>query len=237
MKAASLHGLAARAWRFLTRPHGNRLWDGLIRGTGILGLLGILAAHLVPGSGPLLGLAIFALWVMGPLSPLFPVALEPVLMIFGRLYPPLAVAGLATAAGIYIEVLNYHLYGRLLGLERARGFRESRTIHLLEATFRRAPFLAVWLAAFTPVPYWGVRILAALSRYPLRRYLTATLLGRFPKFWLAAALGLYLQVSAEVLLAIAATGSLVAVGLWIVRRLRQALRPTRRLRGAKADGG
>ena len=40
------------------------------------------------------------LWVHGPWSPLLPAAYEPVLMVFGKLYPPLLIAavGVLTSA-------------------------------------------------------------------------------------------------------------------------------------------
>lgn len=222
-------------WRFLSRPRGDRLWDIVIRTTGLLGLLGIGLVLLFPPSGPLVGLGIYTMWVTGPLSPFFPVGLEPVLMLFGRLYPPLLVAGLATVAGLYIEFLNYYLYGTLLGLDRARRFRESRTVRFLQRLFGRAPFFTVWVSAWTPLPFWGARILAALSDYPVGRYLVATALGRFPKLWFFSALGMYWGLNGTLLLGVVVGTTLLATVLWLVGRrrgeagVRLASRPPRAL--------
>lgn len=216
---------------FLTRPRGNRMWDAVIRGTGVLGLLGIGLALLIPRTGPLIGLAVYTVWVTGPLSPFFPVGLEPLLMLFGRLYEPLLVAGVSTAAGLCIEFLNYHLYGTLLGLRAARRFRRSRTIRFLRRLFARAPFFTVWVCAWTPLPFWGARILAALDDYPIRRYLTAAALGRLPKLWFFAALGIYWGLSDALLVGIVGGTTLLATGLWLVGRTKGARRARRRAPG------
>ena len=47
----------------------------------------------------------------------------------------------------------------------------------------------MWICSWSPLPYWSVRILAPLAGYSVRRYLLATFLGRFPRFWFFAALG------------------------------------------------
>lgn len=198
------------------------MWDTVIRGTGVLGLLGIGLAQIFPRSGPLLGLGAYTMWVTGPLSPFFPIGLEPILMLFGRLYAPLLVAGTATAAGLYIEFMNYHLYGTLIGTRAARAFRESRTVRYLRELFDRAPFFAVWVCAWTPLPFWGARVLATLSDYSIGRYLVAAGLGRLPKLWFFAALGLYWGLSETLLVGIAGGTALLASGLWLLGRRREA---------------
>lgn len=213
-------GRLRRGWRFLTAPRGNRLWDAVIRGTGAAGLLGFLLIALSPGAGPLVGLGVYTIWVTGPLSPFFPVGLEPMLVLFGRLYAPLLVAGVSTAAGLYVEFLNYHLYRKLLAHRLARPLYDSRTVAFLRQLFERAPFFTVWFCAWAPLPYWVVRILAAMTGYPLRRYLAASLLGRFPKLWFFAALGLYWTVPDAVLLGIVGVTTAVAAAMWIWRRRR-----------------
>jgi hypothetical protein len=73
------------------------MWDAVVRGTGATGLLGIGRVRVLPASGPLVGLGVSTLWISGPLSPLFPVGLEPVPMLFGRLYPPWLVAAVSAS--------------------------------------------------------------------------------------------------------------------------------------------
>jgi uncharacterized membrane protein YdjX (TVP38/TMEM64 family) len=189
---------------FLSRRRGNRLWDRVLRGTGIAGLLGLVLLAVAPEVAPLVGLALFTMWVSGPLSPFFPVGLEPVLMTVGRFYPPWLVAAVAVLAGAFVEFLGYHLYGFAVGLDAARPFRETRVVRWATALFRRRPFLATWFCAWSPVPFWVVRVLAPLSRYPVAKYLLANVLGRYPKLWLFAALGSWMKVDVSILVTVAA---------------------------------
>lgn len=208
-----------RLWRILTRPRGNRLWDGVVRGSALLGLLGIAMVELLPETAPLVGFSVFTIWMTGPLSPLFPTGYEPVLMVMGRVYPPLLVAAVGMVTQIYVEFLNYHLHGRLLALDAAESLRESSVVRKLQGYFERQPFLTVWFCAWSPVPYWTVRILAPLAGYPIGRYLAATVLGRFPKLWIFAALGVFWEAPSDALLLAVAGGSiLLGAAAWAYRR-------------------
>lgn len=214
-------GPPARLWRILTRSRGNRLWDGVIRGSGLLAALGILLVELVPETAPLVGFSVFTIWMTGPLSPLFPTGYEPVLMVMSRAYAPLLVAAVGMATQIYVEFLNYHLHGRLLELDSAEPLRESRVVEKMKGYFERHPFFTVWFCAWSPVPYWTVRVLAPLAGYPLGRYMAATVLGRFPKLWIFAALGLYWRAPGDALLLAVAGGSMaLGIAAWAVRRAR-----------------
>lgn len=210
----------SRAWAFLSRPRGNALWDGVVRATGVLGVAGLLLVGLFPGTGAVVGLGIYTIWIAGPLSPFFPAGLEPILMLFGRVYPPLLIGAVATAGALYVELFNFHLYGKILELDALRPVRSNRVLRWLARVFGKAPFFAVWFTAMTPLPYWGVRVLALLSGYPFRPYLAATALGRLPKFWFFAALGLYVDVSAELLLGVVLGSLGIALLSWAIRRRR-----------------
>ena len=212
--------LLERIREILTRPRGNRTWDGVVRGSGAVALLGILLVVFFPDTGPLVGLEIFTIWINGPFSALFPATFEPVLMLFGRLYPPLLVAVVATAGNLYVEFLNWHLYRKVLRLEQAEAVRESRMVRLLVRLFDRAPFLTVWICAWSILPYWAVRIVAPLSDFPLRRYMWATFLGRLPKLWFFAALGAWWSVSSELLALVSVGGIALGLAVWGWKRWR-----------------
>jgi len=129
------------------------------------------------------GLGSFALitaWCHGPASPLLPFAFEPVLMAYGKIYPPLTVALVGTAASVAVEAVNYMGYRWLLHRRRLGRVREVSAG--MTRIFGRRPFLACLLVASTPVPDWSARILGALARYPARRYLLAFAVGRLPMF-------------------------------------------------------
>lgn len=179
-----------RVARALAARRGDMVWDGVLRGTGLLAVAGIAVLLCAPPAAVgLVGFLVVTIWVNGPLGMFLPATYEPILMLFGRLYPPVIVGAVGIAGTLYVEFLNYHLYGRVLSSSALTGLRESAVVRRVVPLFRRAPFFTVWLCAWSPLPYWVVRLLAPLARYPVRRYLVATLLGRFPRLWFFAALG------------------------------------------------
>lgn len=217
-----------RLWQVLTRPRGDRLWDGIVRGTGVLGLAGIGLVLLVPAAGPLVGFVIFTLWITGPLSPLTPVGYETVLMLMGRIYDPLFIAVLGMAGCLYVEFLSYHLYGEVADLRALRKLRDSHWVSVLRSWFERWPFLTVWFCAWSPVPFWIVRFLGPMAGYPIGRYLTAFFLGRFPKIWFFAVLGLYWDLSDRLLVGLLIGSFLLMAAYRAFERMRSGPRPSRR---------
>ena len=198
------------------RRYGNVVWDGLVRISGLLALLAIPAVLHYPKAAVLTGFVLMTIWINGPWAPLLPATYEPVLMLFGRLYPPVLIATLGIAGTLYVEFLNYHLYRRVLQLESLTRIREGRFLTRLSRLYRRAPFFTIWLCSWSPLPYWSVRFLSPLIGYPVGKHLVATLLGRFPRLWFFAALGLFLPVSGELLAAIAGGSILLAVVAWLL---------------------
>ena len=176
--------------RALRRRRGDLVWDGLVRGSGIVAVLGIITTMVAgPQIGGLVGFVVVTVWVNGPLGIFMPATYEPILMIFGRLYPPVLIGFTGIVSVVYVEFLSYHLHAKILHSRQLDVLREHPMVRRLIPLFRRAPFFTVWLCSWSPLPYWSVRILAPLAGYSVRRYLLATFLGRFPRFWFFAALG------------------------------------------------
>jgi uncharacterized membrane protein YdjX (TVP38/TMEM64 family) len=201
----------------VTRRYGNVTWDRVLRATGLVGLAAIPAAVYFPWAGALAGFFLITIWFNGPLAPFLPASYEPVLMLTGRLYPPLLIATLGVLGTLYVEHLNYHLYRHILHLEALSRVRESSAAQRVLRLFRRAPFFTIWLCSFTPLPYWVVRFLSPLAGYPVGRHLLATFIGRFPRLWFFAALGLYWHISAAALLTISFAAILAAVAVALTR--------------------
>lgn len=226
-------------WDFLTRRRGNGLWTGVVRGSGLLALAGLLLIYLVPSTAPLVGFEIVTLWINGPFSPFMPVGYESVVMLLGRLYPPLLIAVLGIVGGLYVEFLNYYLYGRLLEMEAAEGLRTSRPVQYFKGIFDRRPFFTTWFCAWSPVPFWAIRFLAPLSGYPVRKYLVATFLGRFPKIWFFAALGVYWDVPNWILISVVVGSFVLGLAVYAYKRWtgRQAPEPEVMGLRAKTEAG
>lgn len=217
--AAKPRGGHLAAW--LQQPVAPKAWDRLLRVSGAVALAGIFLVSFAPTLGELAVLVSLTLFVNGPYSMFLPTAHEPILMVFGRLYPPLLVAALATAGTVAAEYVDYRLYVALLssapGLRRLPDTRVGRRVG---AWFRVQPFLTVVLCALTPVPFWIARILASMTRYPVRRYLAAVALGRFPRQWFYAAVGIFLPLANWQILAIGFAATLVLAVPIVLRQRR-----------------
>ena len=187
----------------------------MVQVAGMVALAAALLIALVPGATSLVVFVLLTLWCHGPLSPLLPAAYEPVLLGYGRVFPPLLLAITGATASTAIEYLNYHLYQKLLKVECLDRVLVSPATRRLTGPFFRRPFLTVWVCVLSPLPDWAARILASHSGYSIRSYLAAVLLARVPRFWLLAALGFHLELGAGVVLSIVAASAVLAlVGLW-----------------------
>jgi hypothetical protein len=199
---------------------GNPVWDNVLRMTGVVALLAIPLTILVPRAGGLVGFGVVTVWVNGPMSPFLPATFEPMLMLMGRVYSPIVVAVVGTAGTLYIEYLNYHLFGRVLQLSALERMRKSQTVEWVLTWFRKAPFLTVWVSSWSPIPYWPVRIISPLAGYRIDRHLFATFLGRFPRLWFFAALGVWWNASLGVLALISMSSIVLALAIYFYKRLR-----------------
>ena len=163
----------------------------------------------------------------GPISPFLPATYEPILLFYGQLYPPLAVALVGAVTATAAEYVNYYLYRAVLDCRALERVMSSNGTTAVTALFARRPFLAVWICSWSPLPDWAARILAAHSHYPIRRYLLPVVVGRIPKFWVLAAIGLHWMPSGWTLFAIAAGSALLTLAGVFQRRIRHAASASR----------
>ncbi|MGD2135767.1 MAG: hypothetical protein PVF27_06385 [Gemmatimonadales bacterium] len=223
----------AAAWRFLVRPRGERRWDVVIRATGVLAGLGIPVVLIVPGSVPLVWLAVLAPPANSPLSPIIPVGFEPVVIEAAKHAPLLPVTIVALGAYMYMEYLNWHVYAWALHTRVFDQLRDRRWVHRGIAWFGRAPFWTVVFFAVTPLPFWAIRSVAILGSYPLRAFLTATAIGRGPRLLFYAWIGAVFRIPTWALVVVMAGAAGVVIGLRLRRHERVLADPV--LNG-EADG-
>ena len=202
----------------LRRRYGSAEWDAVLRASGIVALLAMYPALRWPAVAGLVGFFCLTLFMSGPITVVVPAMFEPLLMVTGRIYPPLLVAVIAVAGNLYMDNINYHFFGAAIGHPQFEKARNSRVVQRMLALFQRSPFFAVWLCSWSPIPYWIVSTLAPLSRYPKRKYLFATFLGRFPRVWFFASLGLVVPVSSQVLVTYVACAIVVGIAILVLRR-------------------
>jgi uncharacterized membrane protein YdjX (TVP38/TMEM64 family) len=196
----------------LTRRYGTPVWDRFVRVTAVVLLLAIPVVVWVPAAGGMVAFGLLTIWINGPIAPFLPATYEPLVILFGRVYPPLMVASVGTVGTIYAEYINYHLYQRVLQVATVERARESRLSVWVLKRFRRAPFLTIWLCSWSILPYWPVRFISPYAGYDVRRQMLATALGRFPRIWVFAMFGSLLRVDLR-WLALAVLGAVVVVSV------------------------
>lgn len=201
----------------LVRPRGDHRWDWFLRGTVVAALAGIGLATVLPASIPLVWLAVFGIPANSPLSPILPTAFEPVIIEAAKFATPLSVSLVATGIYMYTEYVNWHLYAWALQGRRADWLLRRSWVRRSVGYFARAPFVSIIVFAFTPLPFWAARGLAILRRYPLPSFMVATLIGRWPRFFLYAWLGSAVQIPAWALLAVIVGGALAVAGGRVAR--------------------
>jgi hypothetical protein len=184
--------------------------------------MGIIITMVVSQFADLVVFVALALWFNGPQSAVVPAGFEPVLLLYGQLYPPLLIAALGTAANVVIEALNYRLFALAAETRSLKKAGDTRVGRWLTRTFSRAPFVAVTVAA-AALPLWVARVLVVMSGYPITRHLMATALGRFPRFWFFAALGGAVGIPPQWLTILVGASLVITAVLLSSRRIRASL--------------
>jgi membrane protein YqaA with SNARE-associated domain len=127
---------------------------------------------------------------------------EPVLLYFGKFYLPLTVALVAIPSTLFTEMLNYSTFKYISDLRIFTKLREKKAVQKMVQFFNKAPFLTLWVAGITPIPFYPLRILVVLAKYPLPRYILAVFLSRFPRFVILAYVGYKIQLPDYMLVAL-----------------------------------
>lgn len=144
---------------------------------------------------------------------------EPMLLYFGKFYNPLTVALVAIPSTLLTEMLNYSCFKYVTDLKFFVKLREKNAVKKTIQFFNKAPFLTLWVAGITPIPFYPLRFLVVIARYPVIKYIVAVFLSRFPRFIILAYIGLKLQFPDYMLILLFAV--LIAVAnISILRSLR-----------------
>lgn len=124
---------------------------------------------------------------------------EPVFFYFSKFYAPWLVTSVAIAGTLITEYLNYSVFRFVAEYKNMTG---NRFVAKIVGLFERAPFLALVIAGFTPIPFYPLRFLVVLAKYPRFKYLLAVFVSRTPRFYLFALVGKSLNMSNWLLLTI-----------------------------------
>lgn len=120
--------------------------------------------------------------------------LRPMVLIFGALFNPLAVALVGGIATVWIEYFNYQMLKHMVNIKKVKSLTQGRMYQRGESWFKKFPFISIVVAGFSPIPYAPFRVFVATSQYPLRRYLLAVFVGRMPRYYLWAWVGFALSL-------------------------------------------
>jgi len=127
---------------------------------------------------------------------------EPALLYFGKFYLPLTVALVAIPSTLLTEMLNYSTFKYVSDLKIFTKLRDKKAVQKMVQFFNKAPFLTLWVAGITPIPFYPLRFLVVLAKYPLPRYILAIFLSRFPRFIILAYVGYKIQIADYILIAL-----------------------------------
>jgi uncharacterized membrane protein YdjX (TVP38/TMEM64 family) len=155
-----------------------------------------------------------------------PAALEPLVMEAAKYEQAIWVTLVALSTYVYMEFLNWHIYRWVLDRQFLSRFRDDRRVRTAVRYFARYPFMTTVVAAATPFPCWVIRVLAILHQFPVRPYLIAIAIGRFPRIYLYAWLGGFLRIPTVVLVGVI-VGSTAAVLVHRLVKRRRGVEPAR----------
>lgn len=163
-----------------------------------LAVCGALILWLVPW---LAGTFLFTLYSV-PANSLLPVPHEPGLLFVARFYDPWIIALAGCLGTVVAAAIDYPVVKRAFAHPKIRRARNTKLYHLSVKWLMRYPFATIVVFAATPLPVYVVRVLAPASGYPMWRYIVATMVGRFPRYYAVAWFGHLVHVPAWLLLAL-----------------------------------
>ena len=104
----------------------------------------------------------------------------------GTLYSPFLVALVGGLATIPASMFDYQLFKRAFKLGALAQAKDSRISQFSQRAFNWQPWWTIVVFAFSPLPFYPVRLAAPLADYPPTRYVMAVLMGRLPRYYFLA---------------------------------------------------
>jgi len=119
---------------------------------------------------------------------------EPAVIYAGTLYNPGLVVGLFSLATVTASLIDYFTVKKVLGIRRLEPLKRTSFYQAAVRCFYWQPWWTIVVFAFTPLPFFPVRILALSSNYPLLPYVSANVIGRAPRYYLLAVASSWLTI-------------------------------------------
>ena len=158
---------------------------------------------------------------------------EPVLVYFGK-FANLWLAALAATIGTVVAgVMDHTVFTPVLNHRAVVSYKEKKTYRRTIDYFVRYPFATLVIAGFTPIPFFPFKFLSFSIHYPMRKYITALVMARFPRYFLLAWLGAVTNIPNWILF----VAFLVVINLYLVKALPALLQRFRERRSRLAHPG
>ena len=125
-------------------------------------------------------------WYSIPGNSLLLLPHEPAVLYAGALYDPLLVAVVGGLATLPASAIDYYVFKRAFQSRLLAQARQSRIARFTQRAFSWQPWWTVVVFAFSPLPFYTVRLVAPLAEYPAVRYILAVFVGRLPRYYLLA---------------------------------------------------
>lgn len=146
-----------------------------------------------------------------------PMPYEPVMVIMGAMYAPVLAATAAACGNLAACLIDYEAITYAFKHQALQKIQQKDIYQGAVFYFLKAPFLCIVIAAFAPfIPFYIFRVLSPTSGYPLKKYMVAVFVGRWPRYFLFAFMGSALLPAR--LLLVCAILFLACIGLYLLVR-------------------
>lgn len=197
-------------------PYLSKKWKALILTIVIINLLVLFITLSFSNYRSLLVLFYYSALCISPFGWFIPMQ-EPMLMMYGSLYPAFIVAVFAGVATFMVEIINYQMMVPICNIGQLKRFKQKRFYLILEKYFNKMPFFVIAFVGFTPVPHVPFRILSVLANYSIVRYSISTAIGRGLFYYLIALSGMVLNIPYWFYIIVIIAASFVTLSLRIAR--------------------
>lgn len=148
---------------------------------------------------------------------------EPVLIYFGKFANLWLAAAAATAGTVVAGLMDHTVFVPVLNHRSVVSYKNKRLYKRTIDYFLRYPFATLVVAGFTPIPFFPFKFLSFSIHYPLKKYLAALVVARYPRYFLLAWLGAATNIPNWILF----VAFLALINLWLIKAIPAAARKLR----------